>query len=151
LGGADAHGVVPFAAVVAAGDNVALGAAPFLAAEALPDEPGAALLVGGHAVPEVGAGGVAQAHLVPELAVLVGPPEQVPAVLALAGPHDPERVVVRRGQRHAEVIVGTRDFERLGPLAVGAVALDEEDAVLLLLVSDPGEIMLAGAVAYPEG
>src|SRR5262249_46980354 len=58
----DADRIVPFVAIDTAGEDVRLAAAP-----ALPNEPAAALLVGGHAVPDVRAGVVGQADRLAEL------------------------------------------------------------------------------------
>src|SRR5262249_21087258 len=81
LAGADVDGVVPAVGIGTACEDVGLAVA-----EALPDEPGPAAAVGGHAVPDVRPGVGREPDLVAELALLVGAGVQVPVAVALAGP-----------------------------------------------------------------
>src|SRR5579875_3094171 len=120
LGRADADGVVPAVAIDAASEDVGLPVA-----EALPDQPGPAALIGGHGVPDVRPGIFGETDFFAELAVLIGTREQIPVVLALAGPDDPQRITVRAGQGDAEMIARPGHFHRLRPGAVRPVAFGE--------------------------
>src|SRR5439155_9277261 len=117
----------------------------------LPDQPGPALVVGGHAVPAMGTGALRKLLDLLELAVLIGAAIQVPRPVLLAGPDDPQFATVRGRQLDAEMIARPGHFLRLRPLAVRPVALGEQHARLGALVLDPRQVMLVRLVMDPEG